>query len=214
MGMEEFTVSMTNRSLRSIKTELDFLAENDIIDQAQLSSILSQLPDETSFGQSRVPVPSLPTRNNQNTSYNDEKSHYNDTQSHNPPPAYTAPPSAGPAVLTHAVALYDYKGTDDGDLSMQTNDRIAVHEYLNADWWKGRNDRTGRIGIFPQSYIRRDERAAPPPPPASYGNVPVEVAEQPQKGKGTLGKVGGKLGNAAIFGAGATIGGNIVNSIF
>jgi hypothetical protein len=48
----------------------------------------------------------------------------------------------------------------------------------------------------------------------------MAVAEQPAGasggGKGTeMGKkFGKKLGNAAIFGAGATIGGNIVNSIF
>lgn len=39
------------------------------------------------------------------------------------------------------------------------------------------------------------------------GKVPSKVEEG---GK----KFGKKLGNAAIFGAGATIGGNIVNSIF
>lgn len=52
---------------------------------------------------------------------------------------------------------------------------------------------------------------------------PMAVAEggQPQQGSeghgkaGEMGKkFGKKLGNAAIFGAGATIGGNIVNSIF
>ena len=36
----------------------------------------------------------------------------------------------------------------------------------------------------------------------------------PSKGQEQGKKFGKKLGNAAIFGAGATIGGNIVNSIF
>lgn len=51
---------------------------------------------------------------------------------------------------------------------------------------------------------------------------PVAMANEPQQeGDGKGGKAqemgkkfGKKLGNAAIFGAGATIGGNIVNSIF
>jgi hypothetical protein len=49
---------------------------------------------------------------------------------------------------------------------------------------------------------------------------PMAVAEQSTEGQGPgkgaeMGKkFGKKLGNAAIFGAGATIGGNIVNSIF
>jgi hypothetical protein len=48
----------------------------------------------------------------------------------------------------------------------------------------------------------------------------MAVAQQPADGRapskgGEMGKkFGKKLGNAAIFGAGATIGGNIVNSIF
>jgi len=64
----------------------------------------------------------------------------------------------------------------------------------------------------------------PPPPggPGSYGNMPMQVAEQPQPGQegeqgskfNTQGKkFGKKLGNAAIFGAGASIGSNIVNGI-
>ncbi|KAK4970450.1 protein that induces appearance of [PIN+] prion when overproduced, partial [Elasticomyces elasticus] len=54
-----------------------------------------------------------------------------------------------------------------------------------------------------------------------YGNVPLEVSgagngdgRVPTKGQEMGKKFGKKLGNAAIFGAGATIGGNIVNSIF
>jgi len=47
----------------------------------------------------------------------------------------------------------------------------------------------------------------------------MQIAEQPTESKPGKGqemgkKFGKKLGNAAIFGAGATIGGNIVNSIF
>lgn len=60
-----------------------------------------------------------------------------------------------------------------------------------------------------------------------YGNMPVEVAHgggqngavqgqngEPSKFETQGKKFGKKLGNAAIFGAGASIGGNIVNSIF
>lgn len=74
----------------------------------------------------------------------------------------------------------------------------------------------------------------PPPPqqqqqnPYNAGAPPMAMANQPQQqqqqvegGEGGAGKAGGmgkkfgkKLGNAAIFGAGATIGSNIVNSIF
>jgi hypothetical protein len=178
----------------------------------------------------------------QSTTNAKQNSYYNEpSKSVVPPPAYGATPVPPPApvapILTHAVALYAYNATDAGDLSLQQHDRIAVSEYMNAEWWKGRNERTGQEGIFPRSYVRVEEKNMPPQP-STYGNMPVDVAqgaapgaEDPKK-KGMAGKIGGKLGNAAIFGAGgksltihvqcrhmltlviATIGGNIVNSIF
>lgn len=70
-------------------------------------------------------------------------------------------------------------------------------------------------------YANQPPQPAPPGPSNPYdGPVPpMAIAEQPvgsQPSKGAeMGKkFGKKLGNAAIFGAGATIGGNIVNSIF
>lgn len=132
---------------------------------------------------------------------------------------------------------------------------------MNADWWMGRNERTGQEGIFPRTYV--EQLPGPPPPPGvggayanhnnnekagimygspapgapQYGGYPpppqqqnpynssappMAVANEQQQQQGTGGgktgemgkKFGKKLGNAAIFGAGATIGSNIVNSIF
>lgn len=140
--------------------------------------------------------------------------------------------------IAHARALYRYMGGDARDLSFEKDDRIAVHEYMNADWWMGRNERTGQEGIFPRNYvfIEQENKGPMPPQQPMYGypqgppqqqnpynaNVPpMAVAEGGQgqgEGSGKAGemgkKFGKKLGNAAIFGAGATIGGNIVNSIF
>jgi hypothetical protein len=57
-----------------------------------------------------------------------------------------------------------------------------------------------------------------------YGNMPLAVAQtgssqypegrKPSKLEENGKKFGKKMGNAAIFGAGATIGSNIVNGIF
>ncbi|KAK5009809.1 hypothetical protein LTR28_013296, partial [Elasticomyces elasticus] len=151
-----------------------------------------------------------------------------------PPPAY----GSAPAALAQATALYVYQPTDAGDLALQPNDHVTVLEYMNAEWWKGRSTRTGQEGIFPRSYVRVVEdnnmnktagaypMVAPVPVQQNsggggYGNVPLEVSgagngdgRVPTKGQEMGKKFGKKLGNAAIFGAGATIGGNIVNSIF
>jgi len=136
------------------------------------------------------------------------------------------------------VALYAYQPSDAGDLALSANDRVQVSEYMNADWAKGRNERTGLDGIFPRSYVRVEkehQKGAVPPPPSANGypslggmlatGDPVQAQAQQQQqqpgqppaqskfsehGK----KFGKKLGNAATFGAGATIGSNIVNSIF
>ena len=137
-----------------------------------------------------------------------------------PPPAYGA--SSAPP-LAHATALYAYRGDDAGDLELQAGDKIAVTEYMNAEWWKGRSSRSGAEGIFPRSYVRvEEEKAAMQQQPGmGYGNAPLETSGMgngegrvPGKGQEIGKKFGKKLGNAAIFGAGATIGGNIVNSIF
>lgn len=140
-----------------------------------------------------------------------------------PPPAYNPPPpQANWPALAHATALYPYTSADAGDLQLQPNDHIEVTEYMNAEWWKGRSQRTGQEGIFPRSYVRVLEDKAPPPPmeQSNYGNAPLDVSgmgngqgKMPSKGSELGKKFGRKLGNAAIFGAGATLGGDLVNSI-
>ena len=94
--------------------------------------------------------------------------------------------------------------------------------------WRGRNERTGLEGIFPRSYVNIIEEKRPHPVSghnSSYGNMPTEVSQsssalapvegkKPSKFEENGKKFGKKMGNAAIFGAGATIGSNIVNGIF
>jgi hypothetical protein len=72
-------------------------------------------------------------------------------------------------------------------------------------------------GYYPNQPLQH----APPGPSSPYdGPVPpMEIAEQPtshtpSKGAEMGKKFGRKLGNAAIFGAGATLGADVVNSIF
>lgn len=162
-------------------------------------------------------------------------------------------------MLVYARALYRYTAGDARDCSFERDDRLAVHEYMNADWWLGKNLRTGQEGIFPRNYVMVEEAhqkmTAPTPVPApapvpyqqpqyaasapggggggypvspvpvhGYSSAPPPPQQQPQQHQGeesTSSKIGEhgkkfgkKLGNAAIFGAGATIGSNIVNSIF
>ena len=83
---------------------------------------------------------------------------------------------------------------------------------MNADWAKGRNERTGLEGIFPRSYVAIvDEKSAmgryqPPPPPmqSSYGNMPMDITQsgssstpgKESKLNANGKKFGKKMGNA------------------
>ncbi|KAA6414419.1 MAG: hypothetical protein FRX48_01168 [Lasallia pustulata] len=95
----------------------------------------------------------------------------------------------GPPSLATASALYAYTPADAGDLALLPNDQISITEFMNADWAKGRNERTGMVGIFPRSYVRVvDEKSAvgaqaPPPQGMGYGNMPLEVAQGPGEGR-------------------------------
>lgn len=53
-----------------------------------------------------------------------------------------------------------------------------------------------------------------PPPPQQQPQPMVVQQDQGQRRHTGLGKFGSKLGNAAIFGAGATLGSDLINSIF
>ncbi|KAL8386938.1 hypothetical protein RB595_010286 [Gaeumannomyces hyphopodioides] len=279
------TIIETNKSLRIIKNELESLYEKGVIDDQAYDSINSLLPAEGSLAgaratassstpapAARAPPPAAPTPDISNLSIQDNARQppppYGNPSAAAPPP----PPPSGKPVLSHARALYRYAGADARDCAFERDDRIAVHEYMNADWWMGRNLRTGREGIFPRNYVEPEpapvpavaspqqgypvnEKAGgyygggqqqqqpygqpvygyqqqPPPqqqqnpynapaPPMAVANAPPaqqqEAQPAQQEGGGAGGfakKAGGKLGNAALFGAGATLGSNLVNSIF
>ena len=197
-------------------------------------------------------MPSPPINQATNLSlplHNEKQSSFYAPRSPSPVAPLAPPPSyASTASVATASALYEYHPTDAGDLAVKPNDRIFITEFMNADWAKGRNERSGLEGIFPRSYVAIiDEKNKmgpyqPPTPsaPTNYGNVPLEVSQsgssatpgKPSKFEEHGKKFGKKLGNAsmyklrnmqdmmrcannriAIFGAGATIGSNIVNGI-
>ncbi|KAK4466664.1 SH3 domain-containing protein [Cladorrhinum samala] len=252
----------TNRSLRLIKNELESLLEKGIINDDAFDTISSLLPAEAPLsGSSRTvtPAASVPTPVSNPPSAALSNLSLNNNSQQPQPPSYsqsTAVPPSLPTrnpsastvptkpILAHARAIYKYAATDSRDLSFERDDRIAVHEYMNADWWMGRNTRTGQEGIFPKSYVapeQENEKSAAPAviypaqPQQQYNNPGYNAgypaappqggepynAQQPPHGEEKENKIaeggkkfGKKLGNAAIFGAGATIGSNIVNSIF
>jgi hypothetical protein len=267
----------TNRSIRNIKTELENLLEKGVIDESVFDTIHATLPAESplsgplrtaSSNTARANDTPASTNGPTNAPPTEAFNRLNVADSRSPGPSVSPGPGAGPPsydetpapsmpprraekpVIANARALYRYAGAEARDLLLERDDKIAVHSYMNDDWWMGQNLRTGNEGIFPRNYVLvESENKGPPtqqqawPQQPSYGYPaqqqygppaqqnpynssvpPVAIAEggQSQHEGGGQGdkvgqygkKFGKKLGNAAIFGAGATIGGNIVNSIF
>ncbi|RPA96528.1 SH3-domain-containing protein [Choiromyces venosus 120613-1] len=253
--------ALTNRAIRNIVSELEFLADTNVISTTTLHSIMKQLPTAKSTLMANaafspptpapgpvphtstpaIPHPTFSPPPSTKTPFSEKYLPIAAQAPPPPPPSYT--PTALPTVhvLSLANAQWAFAGTEKGDLTFNAGDTIEVLEKVKEDWWKGRvAGGNGEIGLFPSSYVQETRVLAGPEKPAlpnlpprtgsgygSGGNMMTDVAhgsgsapsqQQQEERKGIVGKngekFGKKLGNAAIFGAGATIGGKIVNGIF
>ncbi|KAJ1307434.1 hypothetical protein OPQ81_001535 [Rhizoctonia solani] len=169
---------------------------------------------------------------------------YSSTSSPVPGGALKRPVPPPPPAGAQCKALWDYNldGLLKDDLSFRAGDIIQIVKEDNADWWTGRLN--GREGMFPVNHVEKlpntpsyttsygyeekqqhfqpHQHYAPPPgPPAMYQQGgPVQAAPQTeeQKKKSKFGKFGGIAATSAAgglgFGAGAAIGGGLVNAIF
>ncbi|XP_074539580.1 SH3 domain-containing protein 19 isoform X2 [Halichoeres trimaculatus] len=68
----------------------------------------------------------------------------------------THPEVAKPAQVSQSnvewvVALYDFAGNSEGDLSFQKGERILITQHVDAEWSSGRLK--GREGIFPRAFV-------------------------------------------------------------
>lgn len=275
------STALVNRSLSTLKTELEFLRDSNVITENFYNKIIQHLPDRYTQG-------SLPVDFRETTPVVEKPaqappqivapvatsvpSAVNEKQGFQPP--FSPPPQEPPRFNEeYAEALYDYKPQQAEDLELHVGDKLRVIEHLSADWYKGENLSSKKIGVFPSNYVKKLEKynpravepqlpvyqphPTPPPtnsapinsmpfPPPSTGYQPYQPPAQPyqppaqsyqppsqpppqqvivqqpaeqqqQQSSGASGKAkkfGSKLGNAAIFGAGATIGSEIVHSIF
>ncbi|KAK6455658.1 SH3 domain-containing protein [Scheffersomyces xylosifermentans] len=265
---------LINRSLTTIRTELEFLRDSEVITEELYEKLNSSLPakyskDMTAWGVDKLGSVST----NEKASYSTDKlADQLSTSSISAPPGRPPQPPAYNAPVAFCRALFDYNATESEDLGLKKDDQIVVLEKLSPDWWKGHLKNQSTTGVFPSNYVveisekefESHGRAAAAPPPekaqylppqqgyspqpphqpplqqqASYGGYSQfpppstnyypppqqlqqappqqfqqEPQQQPPKSHDHLKKFGSKLGNAAIFGAGATIGSDIVNSIF
>jgi len=56
--------------------------------------------------------------------------------------------------LPRAIALYEFAGTEPGDLPFRKGDVIVVTKAAKTDeWWTGKNSKSGATGIFPANHV-------------------------------------------------------------
>ncbi|XP_052320663.1 SH3 domain-containing protein 19 isoform X2 [Oncorhynchus keta] len=86
------------------------------------------------------------------------------------------PIQSGSSGVEWAVALYDFVGQAEEELSFQQGDRILVTQHVDAEWCSGRLN--GREGFFPTAFVE-----------TSSGNSPVLDRQQSvTNGEGSRGK--------------------------
>ncbi|CAK7215549.1 protein that induces appearance of [PIN+] prion when overproduced [Sporothrix eucalyptigena] len=175
-----------NRSLRTIKTELENLLEKGAISDDDFNTFHDLLPQEWSLrgGHSPAPPrqaqptqptrlqpmqqgPPLPIRNNSHQSTASSISAASAASSAAPTPAPSdttrdtnGPDSNGRTAVGFATAKYTYDAPNDGDLAFDRGDTVGVYSKVNDDWWLGRNVRSGKVGIFPRQYVKPEAALA------------------------------------------------------
>lgn len=98
-----------------------------------------------------APAPSLPSRNLPLLPSREEPKVQE-------PTAPTLPDEDNKA-STSAVAQYDYEKDEDNEVEFNEGDIIVDIEFVDEEWWSGKNSRTGEIGLFPGSYVTIQENS-------------------------------------------------------
>jgi len=132
-------------------------------------SVHSTLSDKTASHSRSMSVPKLGHSTEQrddlagytnpfsSTPPEDELEHYRDTVEPSPPRLKTKPELGKPLSplegVARAIALYEFKAVEAGDLSFSRGDVIIVTRKSDStdDWWKGKLN--GKEGIFPANFV-------------------------------------------------------------
>jgi hypothetical protein len=58
--------------------------------------------------------------------------------------------------VSYGTAMFDFTGQATEDLEFIEGDTILILErtQIENDWWRGKNMRTGKEGVFPSNYIQ------------------------------------------------------------
>ncbi|CUM67665.1 uncharacterized protein PRCAT00005367001 [Priceomyces carsonii] len=163
------SAALINRSLTTIKTELEFLRDSEVITEELYNGLERSLPAKyqkdmapwgiDKLGSAGVKVSEAPV----NHDATDKLSEDLNKTSLASQPSSASPPRLSPEVssskapepLGYCKALYDYQAQESGDLNLHKDEKVAILEHLSEDWWKGYKKGEGRdrAGVFPSNYV-------------------------------------------------------------
>lgn len=158
------SAALINRSLTTIRTELEFLRDSEVIDDALYEKLVASIPEKYQkqmqpWGVDKISDLSAALAN---TSIKESPAPAPQPVAHAAPqalPEVVAPPQAPPrdtkpAPVGYCKALYPYNPAETDDLALAKDDKIAVLEHLSEDWWKGyKQQDPSRVGVFPSNYV-------------------------------------------------------------
>lgn len=154
---------LVNRSLTTIRTELEFLYDSEVITEDLFKKLNEALPpkyqkDMKAWGVDHIEAKSEPAPEKSSTDKlaQDFQSTSISTPSSEhlrpAPPPHTA---SGPKTLSYCEVIYDFQAQESDDLNVLKGDKIGVVEHLSEDWWKGfKKGEPSKVGVFPSNYIK------------------------------------------------------------
>lgn len=154
------SAALINRSLTTIRTELEFLHDSEVIDKALFEKLVASIPqkyakDMQPWGVDKLAgETSTPKISVEEVSQSMASVTVQDTIAAPLAPPVPSPPKPQEGAIGYCKAVYNYDAQELGDLGLVKDDRIAVLEHLSPDWWKGYKQlEPGVIGIFPANYV-------------------------------------------------------------
>lgn len=148
------STALINRSLTTIRTELEFLLDSEVITQGLYEKLVNAIPakhlkDSTVWDTDKLGLETAPK-----TAVDSITTSLADTK--------IAPPAGPPLTVSslrpvgYCRVEYDYASQESGDLALQKDDKVAVVEHLSEDWWKGykKADGPSKTGVFPSNYVK------------------------------------------------------------
>ena len=235
--------SMINRALSNIRTEIDFLRESKVISDdvyRQIDQLLPQKYDPNSVGSGNstpVGYPQPQSRDNNQgvleyveAIYDFEPQQEGDLRLRvgdkiqvleKPSPEWYKGRSNGVVGMFPSNYVKVIAGPE-RDYSQQQQQALPPPPMYSSDSTQGSKHSLFHNQQPPPPQPQLQPQPQPQPqqpvyyqPPANAPQQIIVQQEQPNKSKHEgLKRFGKQLGNAAIFGAGATIGSDLVNSIF